>query len=348
MLTAGAAAVVAGCTTIFRGALPTGIVAFTERSDRSTTLRSLEFSLVTYAQRLSEVTPIQCGIVPTFTLPVSVYVAGSNISSVPGPWLTTRPSLPSGVNNGWWGEAPVGTCVSSWSVARSRTCNASTPASVKASSAPSGLTFSARGEWSSGTEPVSVPLAMSMMASCCSPSFWPPAYAVWPSGVMAMLCGCGTGTCHTTELVPVSMASTLSVPKPETSTLLPSGVIARPCGVWPTLMVLVTVSVVVSMTDTTESPSLLAYTQRPSGVTTRPCGPVGIGMVFVMALVAVSKTPTALSLNRPMYAFGAVAAPADAGAMKTLLAASAAPASSVRRRLIIVVTLRFWNRLGRR
>src|SRR5258708_6887103 len=62
---ATAAAAGAGCTTIFRGALPTGTVAFTVRSARSTTDTSLEFSLVTYAQRLSEVTPIQCGIAPT-------------------------------------------------------------------------------------------------------------------------------------------------------------------------------------------------------------------------------------------------------------------------------------------
>src|SRR5690349_6707593 len=36
-----------GCTTILRGAFPTGTVAFTERSERPTTVTSLEFSLVT-------------------------------------------------------------------------------------------------------------------------------------------------------------------------------------------------------------------------------------------------------------------------------------------------------------
>src|ERR1700730_6496715 len=54
-----------GWTTIFRGALPTGTGAVTLCSARSTTDTSFEFSLVTYAHRLSGVTPIQCGIVPT-------------------------------------------------------------------------------------------------------------------------------------------------------------------------------------------------------------------------------------------------------------------------------------------
>src|SRR5437660_4153434 len=54
-----------GWTTILRGPLPTATVAVTLCSARSTTDTSFELSFVTYAQRLSEVTPIQCGIVPT-------------------------------------------------------------------------------------------------------------------------------------------------------------------------------------------------------------------------------------------------------------------------------------------
>ena len=95
-------------TTILRGALPTGIVVVTALLVRSTTETSFDFSLVTYAKWLSEVAVIQCGIVPTLTVPVAALLAGSNRSSSPGPCATTMPSLPSGVNNGWCGEAPVG------------------------------------------------------------------------------------------------------------------------------------------------------------------------------------------------------------------------------------------------
>src|SRR5207253_9471670 len=103
----------AGWTTILRGALPTGTVAFTVRDIRSTTDRSFEFSLVTYAVVESDDTPIQCGMVPTLMVPIAAYAVGSNKSSVPGPCETTMPSLPSGVKSGWCGEAPVGICVSS-------------------------------------------------------------------------------------------------------------------------------------------------------------------------------------------------------------------------------------------
>src|SRR5947209_5070000 len=60
-----ATAIGAGWITILRGPAPTGTVALTVWLDRSTTDRSFDISLVTYAQRLSELTPIQCGIVPT-------------------------------------------------------------------------------------------------------------------------------------------------------------------------------------------------------------------------------------------------------------------------------------------
>src|SRR5713101_4904155 len=80
---AAAAGAVAGWTTILRGPLPTATVAVTLCSDRSTTDTSFELSFVTYAQRLSEVTPIQWGMLPTLIEPVDMYVAGSNRSSVP-------------------------------------------------------------------------------------------------------------------------------------------------------------------------------------------------------------------------------------------------------------------------
>src|SRR3981081_1310848 len=84
----GAPALVPGWITILRGPLPTGIVALTLRSARSTTDTSFEVSFVTNAQRLSDVTPIQCGIVPTLIDPMDMYDAGSNRSSVPGPCAT--------------------------------------------------------------------------------------------------------------------------------------------------------------------------------------------------------------------------------------------------------------------
>src|SRR5258708_38184516 len=72
-------------TTILRGALPTGIVVITALLVRSTTETSFDFSLVTYAKWLSEVAAIQCGIVPTLTVPVAALLVGSNRSSSPGP-----------------------------------------------------------------------------------------------------------------------------------------------------------------------------------------------------------------------------------------------------------------------
>src|SRR2546430_738651 len=64
-----AAGAVAGCTTILRGPLPTATVAVTFCSARSTTDTSFELSFVTYAQRLSQVTPIPSGILPTLIEP---------------------------------------------------------------------------------------------------------------------------------------------------------------------------------------------------------------------------------------------------------------------------------------
>src|SRR5690349_7802366 len=95
LLDAAAVGEVEGCTTILRGAFPTGSVALTVRDARSTTETSFEFSFVTYATLASGESPIQCGIVPTLTLPIVVYDVGSNRSNVPGPCETTMPSFPS-------------------------------------------------------------------------------------------------------------------------------------------------------------------------------------------------------------------------------------------------------------
>ena len=73
------------CTTILRGALPTGMVSVTVLLVRSTIETLLETSLVTYAKWLSDVAAIQCGMSPTFTVPVLAYVSGSNRSNSPGP-----------------------------------------------------------------------------------------------------------------------------------------------------------------------------------------------------------------------------------------------------------------------
>src|SRR5438876_9434792 len=144
---------------------------------------------------------------------------------------------------------------------------------------------------------------------------------------MAILWGLATPTFQRIWLVAVSIAETWLVPKPATSTMLPSGVIARPCGVWPTSMLLVTLSLLVSMTLTVEAPSLLTYTQRPSGVTTMPCGPVGTGIVERIWLDPVSNTATAVCLNNPTDDLGAGA---DCAAATGLYASAYAllPASS--------------------
>src|SRR4029077_20028700 len=92
-----AAAVAPDCTAIFRGALPTAIVAITRRPARSTTETSLVPSLVTYAVRPSELEVLQCGALPTATVPATALVEGSRIASSPGPCTTARAQRPSGV-----------------------------------------------------------------------------------------------------------------------------------------------------------------------------------------------------------------------------------------------------------
>src|SRR3989442_12768894 len=86
-----------GCTAILRGALPTGMVAVTVRLDKSTTETLLEPSLVTYAVWPSELDVLQCGVLPTATVPASVLRAASRMPSSPGPWITASAHRPSGV-----------------------------------------------------------------------------------------------------------------------------------------------------------------------------------------------------------------------------------------------------------
>src|SRR5712691_7716541 len=97
-----------GCTAIFRGALPTAMVAVTVRFTRSTTETSLEPSLVTHAVRPSEAMAIQWGVFPTGTAAARVLVVMSTMSSSPGPWATARAQRPSGVGGAWWGETQIG------------------------------------------------------------------------------------------------------------------------------------------------------------------------------------------------------------------------------------------------
>src|ERR1041385_8074002 len=80
-----------GCTTTFRGALPTAIVRVLPLA-RSTMVKSLEPSLVTYAVFPSAEVVAQCGCLPTDTLRTGAFVAGSNNSSSPGPCTTTMPN----------------------------------------------------------------------------------------------------------------------------------------------------------------------------------------------------------------------------------------------------------------
>src|SRR2546425_12157162 len=74
-----------GCTAILRGALPTAMVAVTVRLAKSTTETSLEPSSVTKAVRPSELDALQCGVLPTATVPASVLFAVFRIPSSPRP-----------------------------------------------------------------------------------------------------------------------------------------------------------------------------------------------------------------------------------------------------------------------
>src|SRR2546427_1839462 len=120
-----------GCTAIFRGALPTAMVAVTVRFTRSTTETSLEPSLATHAVRPSEAMATQCGVFPTGTAAARVLAVVSTMSSSPGPWATTRSQRPSAVGGAWWGETPTAIWATIWVVAVSRTWTALTPARVK-------------------------------------------------------------------------------------------------------------------------------------------------------------------------------------------------------------------------
>src|SRR5476651_462670 len=82
----------AACTTTLRGALPTAIVS-TFCEAKSTTERSFDPSLVTYAVLPSLDTLIQCGCLPTAMLRTGLFVTGSNTSNSPGPCTTAMPSV---------------------------------------------------------------------------------------------------------------------------------------------------------------------------------------------------------------------------------------------------------------
>src|SRR5882672_5449296 len=120
-----------GCTAIFRGALPTAMVAVTVRFTRSTTDTSFEPSLATHAVRPSEAMATQCGVFPTGTAAASALLVISTMSSSPGPWAGERAQRPSGVGGAWWGETPTAIWATIWFVAVSRTWMALTPARVK-------------------------------------------------------------------------------------------------------------------------------------------------------------------------------------------------------------------------
>src|SRR5260370_34512449 len=93
--------------------------------------RSFEASLVTKAVLLSAVVAVQWGMVPTLTVPTLVYASGPTRSSSPGPCATTRPRLPSGVNDGRCGEAPTGDRAASRVVSRAGAWTAAAPAAAR-------------------------------------------------------------------------------------------------------------------------------------------------------------------------------------------------------------------------
>jgi len=74
--------------------------------------------------------------------------------------------------------------------------------------------------------------------------------------------------------------------------VFPSGVIATPYGLVPTVMVLVTVPVAVSILDTEFDPLLVTYAVFPSGVIATPYGLEPTVMVLVTVPVAVSILDT--------------------------------------------------------
>src|SRR5690349_25130657 len=81
-----------GCTTTLRGALPTAMVRVLPLA-RSTMVKSLEPSFVTYAVFPSADIVAQCGCLPTATLRTGMFVVGSNKRSSPGPCTTTIPNV---------------------------------------------------------------------------------------------------------------------------------------------------------------------------------------------------------------------------------------------------------------
>ena len=98
--------------------------------------------------------------------------------------------------------------------------------------------------------------ATSMRTSAVAPCCWDPTQADRPSALSVPLCACATGTRPTTRSVAVSRNRASLAPHADTSTQLPSGAMARPCGFGPTSTVATTRSLAVSITLTVESPSL--------------------------------------------------------------------------------------------
>ena len=118
------------CTAILRGALPTATVCIAPPA-RSTTLTSLEPSLLTHSFLPSADRSSQCGCLPTPMLRTEVRAAGSNSMTSPGPGTTTTPLAMPAKCCAMCGDTPVGTGAPHWLVVASSTCTAGTPASVR-------------------------------------------------------------------------------------------------------------------------------------------------------------------------------------------------------------------------
>ena len=107
-----------------------------------------------------------------------------------GPWLTTSPVRPSGVNTARWGKAPAGTCATRCLLVVSSTCTAFDPARCSRATGHRAHVERARG-LVSGTTPSCVREARSTTRSPCCPGAGTDVRA--PSAAIALLCGCATG-----------------------------------------------------------------------------------------------------------------------------------------------------------
>ena len=105
----------------FRTRTPDTLILFSTRIARMFAYGFLSVVLALYLAALG-FDPAQIGLLFTLAL-----IGDAAISL----WLTTSADLPSGVNNGWWGEAPTGIWSTILLLAGSSTWTASTPAKVK-------------------------------------------------------------------------------------------------------------------------------------------------------------------------------------------------------------------------